>query len=257
LRLKIRSISSAILDRPGCADPTNSAFRIPHSAIFSCHDRALNLRSPTGEILSLVWPELGNGPFHAVLAAPVDFSQVDPADLELDLSTAEIWNPKVRNAECGMRNGRARLFASPSLSPSLSRLTTALRTGDRSQIGAAAAALAGLGPGLTPAGDDVLVGVMAGLWICPGALHLSLGVESACQILVENAVPRTTTLSGVWLRHAGKGELGEPWHRLAHALHADDPIALDAAVAAILAFGASSGADALLGFHAWMGRAEE
>lgn len=264
LRLKIRSISASLID--SLSRPTSSthyALRITHYTLLSRHDRALNLRSPTGEILGLVWPDLGNGPFHAVLAQPVDFSSVDPADVELDLSTAALWNPRIANCELRI----APLSLPPSLLPSLSSslphhliiasslssLTTALRRGDLSQIATSAAALAGLGPGLTPAGDDALVGVMAGLWICPAMLHPSLGVDSACQSLVENAVPRTTTLSSAWLRHAARGEFGEPWHRLAHALHVDDPHALDAAVAAIVSFGAFSGADALSGFHVWMG----
>ena len=42
-------------------------------------------------------------------------------------------------------------------------LLYALQDGDRSSIGENASLLAGLGPGLTPAGDDYLVGLMAGL----------------------------------------------------------------------------------------------
>ena len=50
-------------------------------------------------------------------------------------------------------------------------LLAALHGGDRQGVAASAAALAGLGPGLTPAGDDFLLGLMAGLQTWPQFLE--------------------------------------------------------------------------------------
>jgi hypothetical protein len=102
--------------------------------------------------------------------------------------------------------------------------------------------LAGLGGGLTPAGDDLLCGAMLAAWLA----HPD--PAGFCRGVVETAVPRTTMLSAAFLHAAGRGECGAAWHRLLAALAAgaDDEIA--AATAAVLAHGATSGADALTGF---------
>ncbi len=67
--------------------------------------------------------------------------------------------------------------------------------------------LAGLGPGLTPSGDDVLAGYVAGLVL----LH---GLRKRAMRIAEEAVPRTTSLSATLLRHAAIGEVPEPVHVL-------------------------------------------
>ncbi|MDA1330070.1 MAG: DUF2877 domain-containing protein [Chloroflexi bacterium] len=111
---------------------------------------------------------------------------------------------------------------------------------------AAASQLAGLGSGLTPAGDDVLVGMMHALWATrPEVQALALSL-----VLAEAAAPRTNSLSAAWLLAAGRGEAGEAWHELFAAIAAKDAGAQEAAVMRILPTGHSSGADALGGFAA-------
>lgn len=105
-----------------------------------------------------------------------------------------------------------------------------------------AAWLAGLGGGLTPAGDDFLCGIMLAAWLAhpePAAF---------CQVVVETAVPRTTMLSAAFLRAAGRGECRAAWHRLLPALAAGTSGEIAPAARAVLAHGATSGADALTGF---------
>jgi hypothetical protein len=65
--------------------------------------------------------------------------------------------------------------------------------------------LAGLGPGLTPAGDDILCGYVAGLFLFHDRR------EEAAAIAL-GAAARTTRLSAALLRHAAVGELPEPAH---------------------------------------------
>ncbi|MBI3160823.1 MAG: DUF2877 domain-containing protein [Chloroflexi bacterium] len=107
----------------------------------------------------------------------------------------------------------------------------------------AARALAGLGPGLTPAGDDFLLGFMHAFWA-----HNPAAAAAACQPLADAAAPLTGALSRVWLRSAARGEAGEPWHRFLKALADGDQPGLLAAAEAILPTGHTSGADALAGF---------
>jgi len=113
---------------------------------------------------------------------------------------------------------------------------------DATQMSAGAAGLAGLGPGLTPAGDDWLCGLMIWAWLAhadPAPL---------CLILSETAAPRTTALSAALLRRAAQGECSAPWHRLLAALQSGSDGALRLGVQALLAQGHTSGADALAGF---------
>lgn len=257
MKLNIRAISRAIL--PHLASPSEPSFshRLVRSTVLSRHTHALNLRTEIGNLVSIVWPEVGKGPFHMTLAEPVDFVNLAPAVCDFDFSQAELWDARLSALtvdSCWVRAAMVNSAVSRQLSlapfPPLLRLTAALRHGDLDIVRAAAHALAGLGPGLTPAGDDMLVGVMAGLWLAPAALPASLSVAEACHLITKVAIPRTTTLSGAWLRHAAHGEFGEPWHQLAAALTVQADV--EAAITRLLAFGASSGMDAFTGFWTWL-----
>lgn len=67
--------------------------------------------------------------------------------------------------------------------------------------------LAGRGDGLTPAGDDLLIGYIAGLVLFHGRRDSAVAIAGL-------AAPRTTLLSAALLRHAANGELPEPAHTL-------------------------------------------
>jgi hypothetical protein len=128
-------------------------------------------------------------------------------------------------------------------------LLTALRVGDRQGIAAGAAALAGLGPGLTPAGDDFLLGLMAGLRTWPQFLAgKGLSVEEACQAIYRAAAGRTNLLSMALLRSAREGLFSEVWHILLAALRQGEASEVRGAADRVLGFGGTSGADALSGF---------
>jgi hypothetical protein len=118
--------------------------------------------------------------------------------------------------------------------------------GDEAQLRAAAAQLAGLGGGLTPAGDDFVLGVMLSAWLA----HPDPG--RYCKMALEASAGRTTMLSAAFLRAAAGGECGAAWHRLLESLGGGSDEGVTAAAAAVLSHGHSSGADALAGFL-WMG----
>lgn len=90
--------------------------------------------------------------------------------------------------------------------------------------------LAGRGAGLTPAGDDVLAGYVAGLALFHGRIAEAGAIAWAARW-------RTTGLSATLLAYAARGELPEPAHDF---LERDDPRAL-------AAFGHSSGRCLMLG----------
>ena len=107
--------------------------------------------------------------------------------------------------------------------------------------------IVGRGPGLTPAGDDVLVGILA-VVASPLAGEAGARATQAMRRALEGLVLRTTALSGHMLRQAARGLLGRMPHdlvgALAGGLAADE---LDCALRRIASTGATSGADICMG----------
>jgi hypothetical protein len=118
--------------------------------------------------------------------------------------------------------------------------------GDVALLQSGAAQLAGLGGGLTPAGDDFLCGFMLWAWLAHPSPH------TVCGLLLETAAPRTTILSAAFLQAATRGECSPAWQSLLAALSGGTDEELAVAVQEVLAYGATSGADALAGFL-WAG----
>lgn len=120
------------------------------------------------------------------------------------------------------------------------RLGLALLCGDDAELADAVDGLLGLGPGLTPAGDDVLAGALV--------VAATLGRAARLASAVESAVPfaRTTAVSAGLLPHAAHG-LAVP--QLAAYLAALGAARgdVDAAERRLLAVGHTSGAALRLG----------
>ena len=125
-------------------------------------------------------------------------------------------------------------------------LVRGLLARDADQAAGGARTLAGLGSGLTPAGDDFVVGVLLAAWaglLGPHALPMAAGLSDV-------VAPLTTTLSAAYVRAAAAGECSAYWHALFAALLSGDDAQLQTAAEAVLSVGHSSGADALAGFLA-------
>jgi hypothetical protein len=122
----------------------------------------------------------------------------------------------------------------------LAALRGAVRRADLDAALRTAARLIGLGPGLTPAGDDVMAGTMAGLVLLghPAAERFSAAVFAL-------AAGRTTELSRALLRHAAAGRVSGEYAAVLHGLVGERP--LGPAVAGLLATGSTSGRAMALG----------
>ncbi|MCC7347281.1 MAG: DUF2877 domain-containing protein, partial [Variibacter sp.] len=104
-------------------------------------------------------------------------------------------------------------------------------------------ALLGLGPGLTPSGDDFLGGVMVAL-----ALAGRTGGRNALwRALAPRTGALTTAISAAHLAAAAQGQGSAALHALLNAVLANDAAALPPALAAVAAIGHTSGWDALAG----------
>src|SRR5919206_112373 len=122
----------------------------------------------------------------------------------------------------------------------LAALRGAVRRADLDAALRTATRLIGLGPGLTPAGDDVMAGTIAGLVLLghPSAERFAAGVYAL-------AAGRTTELSRALLRHAACGRVSAEYAAVLHGLVGERPLA--PAVAGLLETGATSGRAMALG----------
>ncbi len=117
---------------------------------------------------------------------------------------------------------------------------TALAAGDPTCV----PALLGLGPGLTPLGDDVLCGWLATYASYEEPDALAAAVRDA---VLTDATTRTTALSAALLRCATRGETVPEFQALVRALGERDADHVRRAADALLGIGATSGAGLLLG----------
>lgn len=295
----------------------NAAATVLHVSPHTC-----NLVDSQGDVLSLVTPDIGRGPFALVVpvssfrfqvsgskfqvfsSAPAASSQQptakssnspftiaqslvsSPQSLNLSVSQspclslppylittdqAELWDPRPRwdtirphlpKALPWLRLALLRhtttqatavhqaVHQLPRFVEGVQQMCVGWQNQDEDKIAQAVERLAGFGPGLTPAGDDGLMGVLYGVWATQAQPD-----EPLLSRVVAQARKRTTTLSGAFLVAAAAGEAVQAWHELVRAIRGGEGEGIYAAAKGILAIGDSSGACALAGFMA-MGETE-
>ncbi len=120
---------------------------------------------------------------------------------------------------------------------------------DRSPAGliSALAPALGLGPGLTPSGDDLISGVLLALRRSQAIPLASGELDWLAQELVAAAYEKTTTYSANLIEAAAAGEADERVQKACDAVFAGFPDPVSAA-SAISHWGSSSGVDTLTGF---------
>lgn len=265
-----------------------------HPRVLHIFDHACNLLNEHKEILSIVMPKIGNGPFNLVVEDDILFSdylslefpisvssnQLMLGDLAIHTANAKLWNPRPdwerlhakrdRITKLLLTNYYDRSFNMPiekqlglldhgglpipndceasrwdQFSNSLiSSLSSALANADISTAKVITSQLAGLGAGLTPSGDDFILGALYAAWIIhPYDIASILAGE-----ISNTAAPLTTSLSAAWLRSAGEGKVGDLWHQLFNTLFSGHTERIQETMSKILAIGETSGADALMGF---------
>lgn len=239
---------------------------------------ALYLENPDRQVVGIVTPAVGAGPLfltfvdegmlsrflryprierdrnsrsRQVAVTPHGVSWLDgPEGMTppLDVQGALPWNPRPRwsGASASDWSVLSSSWARPEISPSLvapfESLNRAWRL-DPFRAAEAALHLAGRGVGLTPAGDDLLIGFILGLWATDDPSRDRL------RELLPRLAQRTTPLSAAHLEAAVDGEAPEAWHHLVDAL-GTSPHNLDPHRTAILDWGASSGRHTLHAFLA-------
>jgi hypothetical protein len=129
-------------------------------------------------------------------------------------------------------------------------LTEAARHLDVAKSAGAAGKLVGLGPGLTPSGDDFLVGFMAGLWTTSADHPRRMGFTDHLGLEVSRFAKRTTDISRAFLLDAARGQASEPLTALATAIRDGIGVNVSGVAKMALGVGSASGADGVAGLLA-------
>ena len=284
-RLHFSSRTTLTVGRIGHLVPATSFDGIVHSVFAHACNIAFN-----GGLLTVVASELADGPAVWRLAgnAAPDFRHLfalgerlrhrhaaaATRTVVLDLSGAECWRPppppavsrerlaaNLRLATVALEH-RRRLRSSVvdrGAIKALGSLEDACRQLDIERATAEIHRLVGWGEGLTPAGDDAIVGALAALGALAGAGADRCGFLRSLCAAIDARTARTTVISAHYLRLATQGHFNADVTRLTHALIGDDVSENDggvrAALEAALSVGATSGADMatgmIAGFRAW------
>jgi Protein of unknown function (DUF2877) len=264
--------------------------------VHSCYARIINVRTPSGRLLTFQGEGMLQAPLGLALATDVAALGIrlpvgalviqdiptagrSPAALRLHCADALVWDGQVP-AQPGLTpsvlssraHGLAAWLCLHTPTRGLVPLLPALEHGPMGLSATNAAvytvlaplcagtgrqaftvstlltlvkALIGLGEGLTPSGDDCLVGLLAVLHVT-GSLPCRTGSpvhEQFCECVRLG----TSQLSGEFLRCAFEGHFAEPLVMLVRALGALETDAWPAHAATLAAVGHSSGVDAMVG----------
>lgn len=221
--------------------------------------RACYLELPGG-LVALVPRSVHPGPVHLLVDEPlpearrgspvrVEGAMVLVGDWAVDLSAATPWlgrlpDPAAAAAGPLLARAAARFAGGSALVADryrgqVRRFLAALRAGD---LAAGAAELGGLGPGLTPAGDDALAAVLLHLrWADPAGEATLRSVASSV---------RTGVVAAAFLAWAARGQALAPAHDLLEAAASGDEGQALAAAGELSRVGETSGADFCTGL-AW------
>jgi hypothetical protein len=187
-------------------------------------------------------------------------------DCVVDLAGASVWRPDDRTSiaehsqlHANLRECRASLDARLPERASIvhregravcARLERACRDSDVDVALTHASRLIGWGEGLTPAGDDFLVGMLAALHAMTSSAARATFVARLGDAL-EVQVNRTTSIAAHALRLAAHGHFSADLHRLRDALLSADDVARVRRLADdALDVGATSGVDRVAGLIA-------
>lgn len=201
-----------------------------------------------GAALPIAWRELAGADLLTTLEVATASPGRTPRESRAD-DSATTRQPAAATAH-GSDDDGVRADVDPldgAVTAATPALVAALAASDVPGTKLAVRALAGLGPGSTPAGDDVLVGALLGLSAARAGASPAPCLGAA---VARAAAGRTTADSWAWIAAAARGAALAPWHQLVTALAAGDATSCRLALERIRALGATSGRHAAAAFLA-------
>ena len=172
----------------------------------------------------------------------------------IDARTAVRWIPPRYDADRSGLSGRtaeleaaARPVAWAGSWPLAGGVIEALASGRRGDLDDAVSRTTGRGPGLTPSGDDVLVGILAVL-TAPAVTAVCARVAARLRSALAPTLATTNEISRALLAQASRGHVSRPvWELTSALLSGRAAASFTQARADVLATGATSGGDTCAG----------
>jgi hypothetical protein len=201
----------------------------------------------------------------------------DSSSLSIDLRAASVWKCRVAELHINMESVRSQqawstawqllnegqrykntelvaddlflLNSGSPLSQKMSRpvmqLVTSTERFDVQNSILGAKKMIGLGPGVTPSGDDFLVGFLAGLWSTAGTDRGPLSFIASFGKTLMEVAKQTNEISRTYLYHAVRGQFSSSLSVFLEAIATGQDV--EQAVQETMAVGHSSGMDSVTG----------
>lgn len=132
--------------------------------------------------------------------------------------------------------------------PHIITLLKAIKSGHSHNIIRITKHLVGLGPGLTPAADDMLLGLMISMfYLSKNFSETRIDVKKINKDITSTISGRTTIISEEFLREASIGNVNEPVASLMENLLTSEKRNIEISAKNVLALGGTSGADTVFG----------
>lgn len=156
----------------------------------------------------------------------------------------ELSNRDLQNAEVTARMGLVSQLALPHLL----NLIRAIKSKDLDNLSESVQHLIGLGPGLTPSGDDLLIGLMLSMLFIAENFNLNRArITDINKTIISCVHGRTTSISEEFLIQAAAGNANEPLLNLIESLLTSNSAKVERAARAVLVIGGTSGTDTIIG----------
>lgn len=261
-----------------------SHFRIQPVNIHSCFTNTINLLLPDGELLILASEHTGlNHPDAILVSVPAgwDWRCTGRAGIKFGdgIFTSPAWQMDVRHVQCWRQTDlypliisepekkytflaeqlktysqqysvkSAILLLPDNMAQQMNRPLREVNVvidDNEQQIRQLVDGLIGFGFGLTPDGDDYLLGYLAAISFSPQ--DIITRQRQALTRIILSRLDRTNDISRHYLKRATEGHFSEAICQLLTRLSVPfSPLPLAAAATAVMQFGASSGVDCLAG----------
>lgn len=132
--------------------------------------------------------------------------------------------------------------------PPILRLLKAIKSNNKRDLMERVTHLIGLGPGLTPAGDDLIIGLMLSMLYFAENLNINIArVHNINSAIISCVHARTTSVSQEFLIQAAIGNANEQILNLIKALLTRESTDVEQVARTVLAIGGTSGTDTVLG----------
>lgn len=143
--------------------------------------------------------------------------------------------------------GRETIY-SKYIKDGIQSLESAYLNNDKNRMAAAIDSFVGLGPGLTPSGDDFICGLFSVLFYCSGFMGIQVNeIRDMGLKIVEHAKDKTTIVGYNMLRSYLNGELPEHMHDFMNNILTREDESLVKLFDKILQIGSTSGSDMAAG----------